>query len=82
MIMTTNPPPQNITPQGQQIIDFLRGRGDWTTRAQIADMLGKDKLNRWHVGLLDLMIQQGMIEFDRRPRPDGTTLEFVYRLKG
>lgn len=81
MLMTNNPPPKSLTAQGEHILEFLRQRGDWTTRAQIAEYMGKNRLNKWDVGLLELMIDRGLIDFNRRPRPDGTTLEFVYRVK-
>lgn len=81
MLMVHNPKPQSITPRANEILDILRKRGDWTTRAALAEALGKQKLNKWDVGLLELLADEQLIAVDRRPRPDGITLEYIYRAK-
>jgi hypothetical protein len=45
--MTTQPPnPPKLTPQAQQLLDWLREVGDWTNRTELAKRAGKSMLNK------------------------------------
>lgn len=81
MLMTQYPKPASITPQGEELLRVLRDNGRWMNRAQLAQAVGKPELNKWDVGLLIKMADDGLIEARKEPRPGAIGYEWVYRAK-
>lgn len=66
----------------QPAADLLRilqtARGEWMTRKQIASQQGKKSLDRYSIGMLDVLVSQNLAEKEKRDNrtPLG---EWVYR---
>jgi DNA-binding HxlR family transcriptional regulator len=73
------PQPLNVTPQGQQILDVIREMGDWIGRAEIARRVEKTKLNKWDVGMLKKLENDGLIEARKIPFHGAIGYEWEYR---
>lgn len=77
--MTKYPQPLNITPQGQQLLEALRQADDWIGRAEIAQRVSKTSLNKWDVGMLKKLEDEGLIEARKKPHNSPIGYEWEYR---
>lgn len=73
------PKAQRITRHAQRILHLIRATEGWITRRELADHLGKNRLNPWEQALLQKLCDEGLIEIERRLREDEITLEYIYR---
>lgn len=72
-----------LTAQAQELLSIIRAQGgEWVTRSHIADRLGKNRLNRWHVKLLADLDRYGLIETRQVDAPGPIGYEWQYRAKG
>lgn len=82
MLMTAMRPPTEVTPQGAKLLAALKDAGGvWLTRKAIAEAVGKKRLTPYDVALLELLVNQGDAEAEKRPHEGPITYEWVYRAK-
>jgi predicted transcriptional regulator len=74
------PRTEGLTLLSRKILAVLHNRGDWMTRAELADALQYSKLSIYHLKLLKRMIDKGLIE-GRRIRTADDVLAYEYRVK-
>jgi hypothetical protein len=74
------PRADGLTPQTRRIIAVLRECGDWVSRAELANALGKLKLVNYDLGLIEKMMAKGLI-VSRRRRTVQKTVIYEYRAK-
>jgi hypothetical protein len=66
-----------------QVINVLRSRnGDWLSRSQLAQGLGRRQLNQLDITAITLLEERGQIEVERKPDPRPAGVVFRYRVKG
>lgn len=68
------------TKLGRVLVDTLRKAGDWQTRQQIADAIGRTRLNPHDVTQLQHLSEQGLIEMREVPLGVART-QYEYRIK-
>lgn len=70
-----------ITGRGRQLLDALKEKGDWMSRAELARATDKNRLSPHDLTLLERLIVAGMVE--RRQRGSNTPIgiAFEYRAK-
>jgi hypothetical protein len=72
--------PARLTPLARKLLTLLSERGDWMTRAQLADAIDKALLAPYTVRLLEDMAEDGVIE--KRRSPEKSAYHAVeYRVK-
>jgi hypothetical protein len=74
------PHTEGLTPQSRRILGILRERGNWMTRAELAEALHYNTLSTYHITLLRQMSDKGLIEVRRFRTRDGG-LANQYRVK-
>lgn len=79
--MTKNSQLEGLTTHTLSLLDEIYRRGGWITRSELADAWGKKKLNPWDTGMLDKLVERGLIEKQQRPRPGAVGFEWIYRAK-
>lgn len=79
--MLMSPVPEVITGRGQQLLDAIRAKGDWISRAELGRASGKRRLSPHDLVLLDRMVNAGLLE--KRERASNTPIgtAFEYRVK-
>jgi DNA-binding HxlR family transcriptional regulator len=78
--MASEPPDSNeLTPQGQMLLDALRKTDAWVNRSAIAKIAGKSALNKWDLVLLERLVEAGLIETKQIPRHGPIGYEWQYR---
>lgn len=80
--MTKYPEPASVTPRGQDILDALRASGEWMTRPQIAAAIQRPDLNKWDIGLLNKLVDDGLVESRKVERTTGIMFAWEYRAIG
>lgn len=68
------------TVQGQKLIALLYDEADWATRNQLAERLGKNRLNPHDIVLLERLGAAGIVDVRKRDHPGRIGFEFIYRL--
>jgi hypothetical protein len=79
MMPDFKPQTQNITPHAERLLNILRENGGYMTRGEISDVLGKTKLNKWEVALLEMLEGKGMIISLKRPVPGGIKFAWAHK---
>jgi hypothetical protein len=79
MSVLPKPEAHNMTPKGEEILNLIREKGDWITRAELAELLGKKRLNVWQVALLDMMVEQKVLVMKKRRIPGGIGFSWQYK---
>jgi len=67
-----------LTEQAKQVLAAVRdGRGEWLNRKQIAQNLGRVRINPSDVAILDMLAAAGLIESRKAktPAPSGIRME-------
>lgn len=73
---------QPITGRGRAMLNAMRARGDWMTRADLAHATGKNWISPNDLHQLARMAAAGLIEI-REHRPTGSPrARWEYRIKG
>jgi hypothetical protein len=62
----TTPEAKQMTPQAENILAILRTKDDWMTRSQIATDIGKPRLNKWDIALLEMLAEHGYVVAEKR----------------
>jgi hypothetical protein len=80
-VMSKIPKPEakNATPQSERILQMMREKGEWLSRAEIAALTGKKRLNVWDMALLDMMVEQGLLMLEKREITGGIGFAWVYK---
>jgi hypothetical protein len=72
-----------LTEKARDLLEVIRlWRGEWVTRAQIAEVEGKKRLNVWDVKLLDDLATAELIEARKVKIKSPIGYEWQYRAKG
>jgi predicted transcriptional regulator len=66
--------------QTRQLLTAL-SEEKWTSRAELAKLLGKKRLNPYEVAALDMLTAQGQIEAEKRPAIGPIGYQWFYRRK-
>lgn len=68
--------------RGEALLSALRGKpGEWLTRAQLAELTGKNALSPNDRYWLEKLEREGLIEVDTRPVSGPAKHEYIYRAK-
>lgn len=78
MLMTKSA--EQPTKLGRILLDTLRKAGDWQTRQQIADAIGRVRLNPHDVAQLQHLTEHGLIEM-RETATGIARTQYEYRIK-
>lgn len=73
MVMT-----QELSAKAREILDVLQGVDSWLDRNEIADKLGKNRLNPHEVKVLDGLVDTGQVERDAEQV--GISEKYIYRI--
>jgi hypothetical protein len=65
--------------QAQRILEVFEKPGIWLKRRDIADKLGKARLNPSETAILDMLAYMQIIEVETRDIPGPIGFEYVYR---
>lgn len=73
-----------IAGRGADLLAALRGKPDqWLTRADLAELTGKNQLSPNDRHWLDRLEREGLIEVQQRTKPEAVIgYEYVYRAMG
>lgn len=85
MLMTPNRvEAQSITDKGRELLAHIRSAGSTgITRAQMAEKVGKTRLNKWDEAQLTLLESEGFVTVTTRPSARLIHIsEFVYKATG
>lgn len=69
-----------LTTHARELLNTLRERDDWMSRAELASALSREKLSPHSIGLLRQMASQHIIEV-RRVTITSKTFSYEYRVK-
>jgi predicted transcriptional regulator len=69
---------KTITDLDQQILASLRETGDWQTRQQIAERMGRNHLTQYGATRLEIFTHRGLVETRRVPQKLGRP-QYEYR---
>lgn len=68
---------EKITKRAQRLVDALRRHAAWMDRGDLAQAIGKNRLNPHDIELLDGLVDMGLVE--RNEQATGITMKYVYR---
>ena len=55
-------PPDHVTPLADHLLKILRTSGEWMTRTQIAQAIGRSRLTPYDISCLELLATQALVE--------------------
>lgn len=70
-----------LTPVQEEMLTAIRSAGDWIDRGDLAQQLGKKRLNKWHDKLLADLLEMGVIEQRTVPHTSPIGFKYEYRAK-
>lgn len=73
------PRPTQITAQGEQLLNILLAEQDWLGRRELAQRMNKTSLNKWDIGLLQKLEDEGKLESRKIPHHSPIGFEWEYR---
>jgi protein involved in polysaccharide export with SLBB domain len=73
-------PDSPISAQAEKILSAIKAAGGWVSRQQLAESLGKKKLNPYDIATLDLLVREGRIQEEKLERPGIISYTFRYRI--
>ncbi len=72
-----------LSEQANKFLIILRqysGNDHWLSRSDIADLIGKKRLNPYEVAAIDLLAENGLIERTREQMPGPIGYQWKYRV--
>lgn len=69
----------DLPEQAQRILQTFEKPGIWLKRRDIAQQLGKNRLNPSDTAILDMLAYMDLIEVETREIPGPIGFEYVYR---
>ena len=83
MLMTYTPEVDHISDAGKRLLALIEAAGDaGISRPQLAQAVGKKRLNLWDDAQLNRLAADGTITVSQRPSQRPHILEYVYRATG
>lgn len=70
---------QELTPKALELIEVLRGADKWLDRSEIANILGKNRLNPHEIKVLDGLADTGQVSRDTETI--GIRDKYLYRIE-
>lgn len=70
-----------LTDHAHELLAVIRAADDWIGRKEIADKLGKNRVNVWEAVLLERLERAGLIEAKKRDFPGIVGYEWIYKAK-
>jgi len=69
----------NVTGKGRALLAHIRAAGaQGISRDDLAQAIGRKRLNPWDLAQIDLMAEQGLIRIETRPSARPHILEYRY----
>jgi Fe2+ or Zn2+ uptake regulation protein len=73
------PEARKLTPQSEKILRMIKDNGAWMSRAEVAKLMGKKRLNVWDVALLKLLVEQGLLVVEKHLIEGGIGAAWMYK---
>ncbi len=70
-----------ISDIGHRMLDAVASFDQWVSRGELAKHLGKKRLNPHEVAALDLLVERGQLEAEKRSAPGPIGYQWVYRVR-
>lgn len=71
----------DVTPLGEKLLSVMRESGDWVTRRQLAERIGRRVFSPYDLTVLKGLVAEGLVEETKRPF-GVVREEHIYRIKG
>lgn len=82
MLMIQETPPGELPRPAQKLLEGLQAaEGQWVSRSELAERIGRKRLFAYDVQLLADLIHRGLVESRKRPREGFIPYEWEYRAK-
>lgn len=82
MLMIQETPPGELPRPAKRLLEGLQAAGgQWLSRSELAERIGRKRLFAYDVQLLAELIHQELIEARKRPREGFIPFEWEYRAK-